>query len=244
MSHDTHTFHFKKFRVNQERCAMKIGTDSVLLAGWTHIHSDTQKILDVGSGTGVISLMMAQRCPSAEIDGVELDPDAYEQCVENFEQSPWNLNLFNYHCSFQEFTDDIEEEYDLIISNPPYFDHGDRPESSRKLARDATSLPLKSLIIGAQKLLAKNGRLALVLPAEQEYNLLAILEQYHFTILRLTRVRGRAERPVKRILVECAQITKNTSTRSIQNKELIIEHQRHIYTREYEELVKEFYLKM
>jgi tRNA1Val (adenine37-N6)-methyltransferase len=244
MSHNSDTFHFKNFSLKHDRCAMKIGTDGVLLAAWTHIHSDTRKILDVGSGTGVISLMMAQRCPSAEIDGVELDPDAYEQCIENFEQSPWKLNLFNYHCSFQEFTDEIEEQYDLIISNPPYFDHGDRPESSRKLARDAASLPLESLIIGTQKLLAKNGRLALVLPAEQEYNLLAVLERYNFTIMRLTRVRGRAERPVKRILAECAKITKNTSTRSIQNNELIIEHQRHIYTREYQELVKEFYLKM
>lgn len=244
MPYDTDTFNFKHFKVKQDRCAMKIGTDSVLLAAWTQINSDTRKILDVGSGTGVISLMMAQRCPGAEIDGVELDPDAYEQCVENFEQSPWHLNLFNYHCSFQEFADSIEEQYDLIVSNPPYFDQGDRPESSRKLARDATSLPLKSLIDGAQKRLAKNGRLALVLPADQENNLLAILEQYNFTILRMTRVRGTAERPVKRILVECTQKTKNTSTSNIQSKELIVEHQRHIYTHEYQELVREFYLKM
>ena len=80
---------------------MKVGTDGVLLGAWTRINSDTRRILDVGSGTGLIALIMAQRCPEAEIDGVELDPEAFEQGVENFEQSPWKLNLFNYHCSFQ-----------------------------------------------------------------------------------------------------------------------------------------------
>ncbi len=241
-------FQFKKFNVQQDRCAMKVGTDGVLLGAWTSVDPQTRRILDVGSGTGLISLMMAQRCPHAEIDGVELDPDAFEQGVENFEQSPWDSNLFNYHASFQEFAEEIEDQYDVIISNPPFFDHGDSPEGPRKLARDKTTLPLEDLIIGAGRLLSEQGRLALVLPAEQEKNLRVLLPRFNFVLTRLTQVRGRKQSPIKRILVECSKsinekTAEDTGQKTIMS-ELIIEHQRHIYTEEYKALVSEFYLKM
>jgi len=244
----TSGFQFKKFTVEQDRCAMKVGTDGVLLGAWTNVGAHTSRILDVGSGTGLISLMMAQRCPHAEIDGVELDPEAFEQGVENFEQSPWDLNLFNYHASFQEFAEEIEDQYDLIISNPPFFDHGDRPAGPRKLARDKTTLPLEDLISGADRLLSEQGRLALVLPADQEQNLRALLSKFNFVLTRMTKVRGHAQSPVKRILVECSRaISKHATENTGQEttvSELIIEHQRHLYTEEYKALVREFYLKM
>lgn len=238
------SFQFKQFTVKQERCAMKVGTDGVLLGAWVRINSDTRRILDVGSGTGLIALMMAQRCPEAEIDGVELDPEAFEQGVENFEQSPWELNLFNYHSSFQQFAEEIEEKYDLIISNPPFFNHGDRPESSRKMARDFSSLPIESLVKGADQLLAKNGRLALILPVDQEQHLLEIIRIYNFFPSRITKVRGTAQSPIKRILVECSRGVPTSPTQKPHIEELIIEYQRHQYTKEYRELVSEFYLKM
>mgnify|MGYP001801172326 FL=1 len=114
-------FAFKQFTVEQDRCAMKIGTDGVLLGAWTPITNQTASILDIGTGTGIISLMVAQRSFAEVIDAIEIDTDTYEQAVENFEASPWGDRLFCYHASFQEFVAEIDEQYDLLISNPPFY---------------------------------------------------------------------------------------------------------------------------
>ena len=102
-------FKFKEFTVNQDRCAMKIGTDSVLLGAWTSLDSNPFSVLDIGAGTGVLSLMLAQRSSAEIIDAIEIDDKAYEQCVDNFEQSPWGDRLFCYHASLEEFADEIED---------------------------------------------------------------------------------------------------------------------------------------
>ena len=114
-------FKFKEFTVNQDQCAMKIGTDSVLLGAWASIKNNPFSILDIGAGTGVISLMLAQRSYAELIDAIEIDDSAYEQCVNNFEQSSWSDRLFCYHASLKEFNEEIEDKYDLIISNPPFY---------------------------------------------------------------------------------------------------------------------------
>ena len=114
-------FQFKKFSVNQDKCAMKIGTDSVLLGAWCPIDNNPFSVLDIGAGTGILSLMLAQRSNAEQIDSLEIDDDAYEQCVENFENSPWSDRLFCFHAGLDEFVDEPEDEYDLIISNPPFF---------------------------------------------------------------------------------------------------------------------------
>ena len=113
-------FKFKQFSVNQDRCAMKIGTDGVLLGAWTNIENNPESILDIGAGTGVISLMLAQRCFAEVMDAIEIDADAYEQCVENFELSPWGDRLYCYHAGLDEFVDEIEDQYELIVCNPPF----------------------------------------------------------------------------------------------------------------------------
>lgn len=113
-------FQFKQFTINQDRCAMKIGTDAVLLGAWAPIEHQPLSILDIGAGTGVLSLMLAQRCDAMTIDAIEIDDNAYEQCVENFENSPWSDLLFCYHASLEEFTEEIEETFDLIVCNPPF----------------------------------------------------------------------------------------------------------------------------
>ena len=113
-------FKFKQFEVKQEKSAMKIGTDAVILGAFTKTNTETFSILDIGSGTGVIALMLAQKSNAEVVDAIEIEEGAYEECVENFENSPWGDRLFCYHASVQEFASEIEDKYDLIVSNPPY----------------------------------------------------------------------------------------------------------------------------
>ena len=114
-------FVFKQFTINQDECAMKIGTDAVLLGAWTNLEHNPNSVLDIGAGTGVIALMISQRSSAQLIDAIEIDEGAYEQCVENFENSPWSDRLFCYHASLEEFVNEMEDKYDLIISNPPFY---------------------------------------------------------------------------------------------------------------------------
>ncbi|MFZ2429820.1 MAG: methyltransferase, partial [Lutibacter sp.] len=114
-------FQFKQFNIQQDKTAMKVGTDGVLLGAWANLDFNPNSILDIGAGTGLIALMMAQRSDSETIDAIELNDAAYEQTVENFENSDWGDRLFCYHASLDEFTDEIDEKYDFIISNPPFY---------------------------------------------------------------------------------------------------------------------------
>lgn len=106
------SFKFKQFTIQQDRCAMKIGTDGVLLGAWVSLENKPQRILDIGAGTGIIALQLAQRCEAEIIEAVEINPDAFEQCVENFENSPWEDRLFCYHASIQEFTKESNKKQD------------------------------------------------------------------------------------------------------------------------------------
>ena len=116
------SFQFKQFTIEQDRCAMKVGTDAVLLGAWTPIPKNLFSILDIGAGTGVLALMLAQRTSAQQIDAIEIDDQAYEQCVDNFENSAWGESLFCYHAGLDEFLEEMEDEsYDLIISNPPFY---------------------------------------------------------------------------------------------------------------------------
>ncbi len=158
-------FKFKQFEINQDKCAMKIGTDGVLLGAWTSIQQNPFSILDIGAGTGIIALMLAQRSHAELIDAIEIDGDAYEQCVNNFEQSPWGDRLFCYHASLDEFVAEIEDQYDLIISNPPFYSEDYKSENQqRDLARFNDALPFDHLIESVSKLLSENGIFSVIVP--------------------------------------------------------------------------------
>ena len=157
-------FSFKQFTVHQELAAMKVGTDGVLLGAWAQVGAGC-RALDVGTGTGVIALMLAQR-GAATVDAVEIDPDAAEQARRNFAASPWADRLAAIHAPFASFAERAQpEQYDLIVSNPPYFQQSLQPsDAQRAQARHADALPQQVLLQGAARLLCRTGSLCVILP--------------------------------------------------------------------------------
>lgn len=233
-------FKFKQFTVLQDRCAMKIGTDGVLLGAWTSIKQQPFSILDIGSGTGVVSLMLAQRCHAELIDAIEIDDDAYEQCTENFENSPWNDRLFCYHASLEEFVEEIDDKYDLIVSNPPFYSDDYKSDNAqRDMARFQDALPFGHLIESASKLLSETGVFSVIIPFKEEVTFIGLAKDFGLFNNRKTRVKGNHNSEIKRSLLEFS-----FAENKVEIDELIIETERHQYTQDYINLTKDFYLKM
>jgi len=233
-------FLFKQFKVKQDRCAMKIGTDGVLLGAWVSLKDTPNSILDIGAGTGIIALQLAQRSGAETIDAVEIDAQAYEQCSDNFEASPWGDRLFCYHASLQEFASEIDDLYDLIVSNPPFYSENYKAKGeARNTARFNNALPFRHLLVCASHLLSATGTFAAVLPKKEESNFIALAEETALFPKRICSLRGNPTSEEKRILIEFSFQKKETKIES-----LTLETSRHNYTKEYIELVKDFYLKM
>ncbi|MBS9766440.1 MAG: methyltransferase [Flavobacteriaceae bacterium] len=231
-------FQFKQFEVYQDKTAMKIGTDGVLLGAWVTIPNTTTQILDIGSGTGLIGLMMAQRSDAEVIDAIELNENAHTQSVENFENNQWADRLFCYHTSLQEFTTEIDEKYDLIISNPPFFSSTHKDTSKdRAMARHTKTLTYQELLKNTSILLENKGVFAVIIPYSEEEDFLRIAKGYNLHPQRITRVKGNATAKIKRSLLELTFYQTKTKI-----SELIIEIERHQYTEEFRNLVKDFYL--
>jgi tRNA1Val (adenine37-N6)-methyltransferase len=235
-------FQFKQFSIQQDRCAMKVGTDGVLLGAWAPIDHRPFSVLDIGAGTGLIALMLAQRSHAEHIDAIEIDENAFEQCVDNFENSSWNDRLFCFHASLDDFMDDLEdEEYDLIVSNPPFYSEDYKTENeSRDLARFQDALPFEDLVEAASVLLSETGVLALIVPHKEEERLIALAKAYDLFPLKITRVKGTPTSEIKRSLLAFSF----TEVADFPIDELIIETARHQYTSEYTALTQDFYLKM
>ena len=230
-------FRFKQFIVHQDQTAMKIGTDGVLLGAWAGAENP-RRILDIGTGTGLIALMLAHRFPQADIDAVEIEAGAVQQARQNFRISPWKERLQVFHTDFKDFQ--TPNRYDLIVSNPPYFDEDYLSnDKARNLARHTDSLRLASLLDKAQNLLNENGSIQLILPIQKQEELCLLLRDRSLFLHQITFVKGRAEKPPKRILVKISTKPATSSQNS-----LVIEKSRHHYTPEYIELTKDFYLKM
>jgi len=234
-------FQFKQFSIEQDRCAMKIGTDGVLLGAWTPVNHNPFSILDIGTGTGVIALMLAQRSNAQQIDALEIDEDAYEQATDNFENSPWSDRLFCFHAGLDEFVEEPEDEYDLIVSNPPFYTEDYKTDNEqRDLARFADAMPFEDLIEAADLFLSENGIFAIIIPFKEEENFLTIAKESELYPIKITRVKGTPTTEIKRSLLAFSR----TEIVDVAVDELTIETARHIYTSEYIELTKDFYLKM
>lgn len=234
-------FQFKQFSVKQDKTAMKVGTDGVLLGSWAPVSHNPFSILDIGAGTGIIALMLAQRTHAEQIDALEIDEDAYEQAVENFEASPWGDRLFCFHAGLDEFIEEPEDEYDLIVSNPPFYAEDYKTnDEQRDLARFQDAMPFEEIVEAADLLLSENGILAVIIPFREETKFTALAKDFELYPIKITRVKGTPKSEIKRSLLAFSR----NEVSEIEIDELVVEIDRHVYTPEYIDLTKEFYLKM
>lgn len=214
---------------------MKVGVDGVLLGAWAKA-INPGKILDIGTGTGLIALMLTQRFQDAEVLGVEIDQAAFKEAAFNFEQSPFSDRCSAIHTAIQDFKTD--EKFDLIVSNPPYFEAHHLHNSPRSLARQQSELNFIQLLKICSDFLSSTGVCAFIIPFSAENQFLKIADDKGLFLQKLTRVRGNPDVESKRILI---QFSKNQTESEID--ELIIELSRNVYSEEYKKLCQDFYLK-
>ncbi len=228
-------FEFKQFRIEQHKSAMKVGTDGVLLGAWTPVNED-RRILDIGTGTGLIALMLAQRS-DAIIDAVEIDERACEEAKFNFEQSPWSDRLKVYNTDFQVFANLPCEPYDLIISNPPFFVNSLKTRNEAlSVARHNDLLSFDQLIIGAGKLLSNTGRFCIIIPFLSSVDFRESARLAGFYLRQQTQVIPKSGRSPKRILLEFTV----EPGYPVEN-ELVILDENGCYTEAYKTLTSPYY---
>lgn len=233
-------FAFKQFSVINDKSAMKVGTDGVLTGAWVTVSQEKIKVLDVGSGSGLISLMIAQRAVNANILGIEIDKEACAEAKMNIQRSPWADRIDIINEDFNKYVSSCEAKFDLIVSNPPFFTNGLRaPEKNRATARHDDTLPLSDLITGTSKLLADGGRLAFIYSASEKSRILELADASGLYLLRVTDVYPTPDSEAKRVLLEFSN-----KKGIVESNNLVIELSRHEYTEDYINLTKEFYLKM
>ena len=232
-------FQFKQFTVHHNRCAMKVGTDGVLLGAWTNIEN-ARRIIDIGTGTGLIALMLAQRCPQTTISGVDICENAVSQAKENVQNSPFSEKIDIEHSSVQDFAEHNTHVFDLAVSNPPFFANSlPSPTRERTLARHTETLSLSSLFTSAVQLLSAEGRFSIIYPVDQLREVLDCAVSQGFFLLRQTTVFPTPHARPKRVLLE---FSKKTHCTPVYN-ELVIEVERHQYSDDFRGLVGAFYLK-
>ena len=230
----TPNFRFKQFTIWHDKCAMKVGTDGVLLGAWCPVSGyglrvTGYRILDVGTGSGLIARMLMQRCPEAQVEGIDIDEKAVEQANEN--------GVKAYVSSLQEW----QGSYDLIVSNPPYFQNSlKNPDKGREMARHTDTLSYEELVKHSARLLTMHGQLALILPAEAETEIREIAAQYSLYCTHVTRVYSKESKPARRVLLSFVMSTSRHDDITIDT--LVLEDEKGGRSAAYSELCREFYL--
>ena len=231
-------FQFRQFIVHQQRCAMKVGTDGTLLGAWAAAPSVKCRILDIGTGTGLIALMMAQRFPESEVIGIDIDPEAVAQARENVRLSPFSERITIEQQDLMKFDD--TEGFDIIVSNPPYFvDSLECPDDQRTMARHTVSLTYDGLIRQAFRLLKDDGSLSLVIPAESRSLIESAASLSGFFLSRVCLVKTTPRKQPKRQLIEF----RKHSVKELIIEEGIIEDSPNVRSAWYQQLTKDFYIK-
>lgn len=235
----TTPFRFTQFNVWHEQCAMKVGTDAILLGAWAAA-LEPKRILDIGTGSGVIALMLAQRFPAANITAVEIDSAACMQAYQNFAGSPFCNRLTLACAAVQDFRP--RAKYDLVACNPPWFHKSFKPpDAARTTARHSDSLSLEELGTAAGRLLSRGGVLNVILPIEQAMTFTVIASENELHCHRVCEVRPTSTSMAKRQLLE---FSNRPPEQGVSAQELVLEVTRHQYSEEYSQLAKEFLLKL
>lgn len=231
-------FRFKQFTVFHDKCGMKVGADAVTLGAWADV-ADAETILDVGCGSGLIALMLAQRS-EGKITAIDIDENCICQSKENIKNSPWENRISVLHTSFQDFAARTPETYDLIVSNPPFFNKSlKNPLKSRALARHSDTLSHAELIFYSKKVMNPGGRLCVILPKLEGEQFVFLAEKKKLYCSKKVLVFPNYYKPAKRFLLEFRKVKTNCV-----EFDLTLEKERGVYTDEYRELVKDFYLKL
>jgi tRNA1Val (adenine37-N6)-methyltransferase len=247
------TFRFKKFNVVNERSAMKVNTDGVLLGAAMTIREGDRYLLDIGTGTGTIALLAAQRvcgtgaldedvnaiCGSVKIDAIDIDEPSATEAAMNFSNSPWSESLYAHNMSLDVFAASYEQKYDLIFSNPPYFEDSlTAPDERKSTARHTSDgLSYRDIFEFAKDRLTEDGRVALVLPADQEAALCRYARMCGLHMFRILRVRTVPRKAPSRMIAEFSRHRSETV-----KEELLTIQNEGQYTQEYLSLTHEFYL--
>jgi len=232
---DSTPFRFKQFSIHHDRTAMKVGTDGVLLGAMAGKGSP-KNILEIGVGTGVVSLMLAQRFPLAKITGVEIDPDAWKQAAENAQNSPWANRIEFLNTSFQDYSQHSLTKFDLIVSNPPYFSyHLKSPDPKRNLALHTDALSFRELASGVINLLDRGSEFWVILPPEQMADLEKILTTSELNVICKNLIRDNPQKNILRLVYGFSFLNQTSSESS-----LSIKQANGIYSDDYSDLMKEF----
>lgn len=247
MASSNTVFRFKQFAINQDRTPMKVGTDGVLLG--CIAKSDTEadahiNILDIGTGTGLVAIMLAQRYGNAKVTAVEIDPDAAAQAAENCEASPFGGRIRVERGDIKEFKSAGGERFDLIVSNPPYFTESLQcPDGRRNMARHAVGLTYSDLMRAAANLLSDHGRIAIIIPYDSAAPLTEAAREAGLAPVRLTTIYSNKRKPPRRAVCQFAREEETTKEGLILEKnELTLLNLDGSNTTEYQEIAKDFYL--
>ncbi len=241
----TEIFRFRQFAINQSGAAMKVGTDGMLLGAWVK-PGNAETILDIGTGTGLLALMLAQ-ISLARIDAIEIDENAFLQAKENFDNSPWKDRLYAIHTSLQSLSENNTKKYDLIIGNPPFFEianeeKGNNPikmNKTRAVARATDSLPLEDLAKCSAKLLSREGKLYIILPIQSADNFISLANNYGLRLQEILSIKSREDTKTIRVIMGFGF---NKPNQVIEN-EFVIYDIINKYSAEYIELTKEYHSK-
>jgi tRNA1Val (adenine37-N6)-methyltransferase len=230
-------FRFKQFSIHDDHCAMKVGVDAVLLGAWADI-TGAQNILDIGTGSGVIALMLAQRS-DAKIRAVEIDPEACEQATENVMQSPWSGRIKVENISIQEFSSECELNFDLLVCNPPYFNNSLlSPSAARNLARHTNELSFEELAEVFSKLIQPDGKCCVILPLPESKIFNSIMAGKGLLPSRNLLISPNPGKPANRILIQFER----TPSEQLKIESIIIRDSDNTYNKDYKQLTCTYYL--
>ena len=232
-------FHFKQFDVSHSSAAMKVGTDGVLLGAWAAISDDCRTIWDIGGGSGLIALMLAQRCDNVHIYSIEIDPDASHEMASNFRASKWDDRLEAVEGDIFNVSDSLPTP-DLIISNPPFFTNSlSAPDHARAAARHEASLGFESLVKLAAERLSPNGQLAMISPADRSSEIEWFAALHKLCVVRRAEIVTRAGHRPSRILWLLSRRTQPSEFSEVFIRDIAGE-----YTEWYRMLTKDFYIHL